>query len=345
MRQHHSSADISKRKEDHIRINLEENVRSGLTNGLEKFHFIHQALPEMDLKDVDTTTTFLEKKLKIPILLSSMTGGTARGSIINSNLARSAEEMGVALGLGSVRAAFEDQETVNSFQVRKIAPSALILANLGAVQLNYSYTIEHCLRAMDMTQADGLILHLNPLQEALQPEGNTDFSSLLKKIEGICNLERFPVIIKEVGWGISAELAKKLGDAGVSAIDVAGAGGTSWSQVEKHRMKEKKSIQIAEAFTDWGIPLVDSLIQVREAVPQMPIIASGGLNNGVDLAKCIALGANLGGFARTILSAALTSYEETLEIIEIISTQLRIAMFSSGIKNIDQLGKTSLVMD
>jgi isopentenyl-diphosphate delta-isomerase len=340
-----SNSDTPHRKADHIRINLNEDVQSGSTTGLEKFHFVHQALPEMDLSDVDTMVIFLGKELRLPILLSSMSGGTMDGWKINQNLAKAAEVSGVAFGLGSIRAAIENDDLKSSFQVRKIAPNALVLVNLGAVQLNYGYTIEHCNRAMDMTQADGLILHLNPLQEALQPEGNSDFSHLLEKIEKICKGLKWPVIVKEVGWGISSEVARKLRDAGVAAIDVAAAGGTSWSQVEKYRIKDRNKFEVAGAFRDWGIPLVDSILQVQEAAPGIPIIASGGLKNGIDLGKSIALGATLGGFAGAILKAAVSSYEQTLDQIKIIESQLRIAMFASGMRDIEQLKHASLTMD
>lgn len=324
---------------------MEKNVRSGINNGLEKFHFIHQALPDLDLKQVETSVTFLQKQLKMPVIISSMTGGSPEGLVINQNLAKAAQKMGVALGLGSIRAAIEDERQAASFQVRQYAPTAMIFANLGAVQLNYSYTLEHCIRAMDMTQADGLILHLNPLQEALQINGNTNFKNLLQKIESICKLGRWPVIVKEVGWGISAKVARQLSAAGVSAIDVSGAGGTSWSQVEKFRNKDDVPVGIAEAFADWGIPLVESLMQVRDAVPDIPVIASGGLNTGIDLGKCIALGAALGGFAGAILPAAVTSAEEVEKFLQVTEGQLKIAMFASGIGNIDLLKNTSLVME
>ena len=337
--------ELSERKSDHLRINLEKNVRSGISNGLEKFHFIHQALPDLDLEQVDTSVVFLKKQLKIPVIISSMTGGSSDSLLINQNLAKAAQNMGVALGLGSIRAAIEDEQLAASFQVRKFAPDAMIFANLGAVQLNYSYTIEHCIRAMDMTRADGLILHLNPLQEALQINGDTNFKNLLQKIETICKLDRWPVIVKEVGWGISAKVARQLSVAGVSAIDVSGAGGTSWSQVEKYRIRDEISRGIAEAFVDWGIPLVDSLMQVKDSVPDIPIIASGGLKTGIDLGKCIALGASLGGFAGAILPVATISAAEVEKFLKVIEGQLRIAMFSSGIKNIETLKNTSLVME
>ncbi|MFN3929561.1 MAG: type 2 isopentenyl-diphosphate Delta-isomerase, partial [Thermoflexus sp.] len=224
---------ISQRKADHIRINLEEDVSFGqLTTGFERLRFVHRALPELDLQEVDLSTTFFGKTLKAPLLISSMTGGTEEAGRINRNLAEAAQARGIAMGLGSMRAALERPELLPTFQVRRYAPDILLFANLGAVQLNYGYTVDHCRRAVELVKADALILHLNPLQEALQPEGDTNFAGLLRKIEAVCKALPVPVVVKEVGWGISEEVARLLADAGVAAIDVAGAGGTSWSQVE-----------------------------------------------------------------------------------------------------------------
>ena len=227
------------RKTDHIQINLREDVSSDITTGLEAYHFIHNALPEIDLKDIDLSTSFLSKSLKFPLLISSMTGGTPDGEKINGILAAAAEKLGCAMGVGSLRAGIDNPASAGTYQVRKSAPNILLLANLGAVQLNYGYDLDQCRKAVDIIDADGLILHLNPLQEALQPEGQTNFSGLLRKIENICSHLGKPVIIKEVGWGISDTIARQLSNAGVTAIDVAGAGGTSWSQVEMHRLENQ----------------------------------------------------------------------------------------------------------
>ena len=228
-------APIEQRKADHIKINLEQDVRSSLTTGLEKYHFVHEALPELNLDDVDTNLTIFKKRLKAPILISSMTGGTEQAGTINRRLAEAAQASGIAMGVGSQRAALEDSSQVGTFQVRKYAPDILLFANLGAVQLNYGYGLDECRRAVDMIAADALCLHLNPLQEAVQPGGDIDFKGLARKIEEVCGKLEVPVIAKEVGWGISERTAKLLANCGVSAIDVAGAGGTSWSQVEMHR--------------------------------------------------------------------------------------------------------------
>jgi len=325
------------RKADHIRINLEEDVRSGLTTGLERFRFIHQALPEINLEAVDLTTRVFGRLLRAPILISSMTGGTSEAMAINHTLASAAQEMGVAMGLGSQRAAIEHPETACTFQVRKLAPDILLFANLGAIQLNYGYGISECQRAVDMVGADALYLHLNALQEAVQPEGDTNFEGLLGKIEAVCRALKVPVIAKEVGWGISAQAAKQLAEAGIAAIDVAGAGGTSWSQVEMHRAENPSQARLAAAFLDWGIPTSESILQVRQSVPQIPVFASGGIRTGLDIAKCLALGASLGGMAGPFLKAAAISVEETILTIREISREIQISMFAAGASNLKEL--------
>ncbi len=258
---------ISERKSDHIRINLENDVRSGVTTGLEKYRFFHRALPEINLEDVDLSLEIFGKRLQAPILISSMTGGTQEAAKINQNLAVAAQEAGLAMGVGSQRAAIEQPQLASTFQLRKFAPQILLLANLGAVQLNYGYGIQECRRAVDMIEADALILHLNALQEAVQPEGDTRFSGLSKKIEAICRNLEVPVIAKEVGWGFSEADIHLLADAGISAIDVAGAGGTSWSQVEMYRAKNPSQARLAAAFVNWGVPTADAIRNVTKYCP------------------------------------------------------------------------------
>ena len=335
----------SKRKTDHIRINLEQDIQSGLTTGLERYHFEHDAIPELDLDDIDTSTTFFDVGLSCPQLISSMTGGTQQATAINSALAEAAQAHGIAMGLGSQRAAIEDPELENTFRIRKIAPDILIFANMGAVQLNYGYGIDECRRAVEMVEANALILHLNALQEALQPEGDVRFSGLLGRIEKVCAQLDVPVIAKEVGWGISANAAKRLVNAGVAAIDVAGAGGTSWSQVEKHRAQNAAQAQRAANFKTWGIPTAEAVVQVREALPETPIIASGGLRSGIDMAKCIALGADLCGIAGPFLRAATQSAEAVSERIAHFSDEFRICMFAAGLANVDAVRQTTLRVD
>ena len=327
----------SERKADHIRVNLEEDVQSGLTTGLEKLHFTHNAVPELNLDDVDLSLELFGKNLNAPILISSMTGGTQKAAEINQTLAKAAQEVGVAMGLGSQRAAIEDPSLAPTFQVRNLAPDVLLFANLGAVQLNYGYGSDHCKIAVDMIEADALILHFNSLQEALQPEGDINFAGLLPKIERVCHQLEVPVIAKEVGWGFSAETAKQLAEAGIAAIDIAGAGGTSWSQVEMHRVEDPRQARLASMFIDWGIPTAASLQQVHQAVPDLPIFASGGLRSGVDIAKCIALGAELGGMASPFLKAADKSLEATIAELQLTSQEIKICMFATGSKDLSAL--------
>jgi isopentenyl-diphosphate delta-isomerase len=324
-------APIDQRKSDHIRINLEEDVRSGLTSGLEKYAFVHEALPELDLNQVDTSLSLFGKKLSAPILISSMTGGTEEAGEINQRLAEAAQEVGVAMGVGSQRAALEHPEQTLTFSItRKVAPDILLFANLGAVQLNYGFGIDECEKAVDMIQADALILHLNPLQEAVQDAGDTNFAGLAKKIEVISKKLEVPVIAKEVGWGISERTAKLLADCGVAAIDVAGAGGTSWSQVEMHRAPDEFTRQLAATFVGWGIPTADSILNVKKTAPDMTIFASGGLKDGLDIAKCIALGATLGGMAGQFLKAAAVSTEKVVEMMNLTKRQIEVTMFAMG---------------
>jgi isopentenyl-diphosphate delta-isomerase len=333
----------SSRKNDHIKINLEENVSSNLTTGLEELHFVHEALPEIDLEDVDLSLELYGKTVHAPLLISSMTGGTPDAQRLNLILAEAAQETGIAMGVGSQRAAIEDKSLVETFQVRSVAPDIALFANLGAVQLNYGYTVEECREAVDMIEADALILHFNALQEAVQPEGDTRFSGLLPKIARVCKELPVPVIAKEVGWGFSGKTAKRLIEAGISAIDVAGAGGTSWSQVEMHRAQTDSQRQLAGAFLNWGIPTADSIKQIREASQEILIFASGGLRNGLDVAKSIALGATLGGMAGPYLKAANESLQKTIETILDIKHEVQVGMFAAGISSIKELQKTELV--
>jgi isopentenyl-diphosphate delta-isomerase len=271
-----------------------------------------------------------------------MTGGTSEAADINRKLAIAAQEARIAMGVGSQRVAIENNNQVKTFSIRKYAPDILLFANLGAVQLNYGYGPDECKRAVEMIDADALVLHLNALQEALQPEGDTNFRNLYTKIEEICKKLAKPVVVKEVGWGFSSQDAKLLMNAGVSAIDVAGAGGTSWSQVEMYRAEDDRQAQIASSFVNWGIPTSNAIRNVRNVSVDIPLIASGGIRNGVDIAKCIALGANLCGLASPLLKAAQVSAENTFDTIEIIMAEIRISMFSSGVKNLSGLDESVL---
>ena len=333
---------ISGRKSDHIRINLEEDVRSGLTTGLEGYRFIHRALPDLNLEDINLSQRLFGRELGAPLLTSSMTGGTEQAASINRTLAEAAQQTRIAMGVGSQRAAIETPELAYTFQVRAVAPDIILLANLGAVQLNYGYGIEQCLRAVEMIEADALILHFNALQEAVQPEGNTRFAGLANKIAAVCRALPVPVIAKEVGWGFSEPDVRMLVQAGVAAIDVAGAGGTSWSQVEMHRARNGSQARLAAAFVDWGIPTAEAIQNVKRAAPEVLIFASGGLRTGVDIAKCIALGARLGGMAGPFLRAAAQSLEATVQTIEELKREIQVCMFASGASDLEQLRHTEL---
>ncbi|MFN8495937.1 MAG: type 2 isopentenyl-diphosphate Delta-isomerase [Caldilineaceae bacterium] len=341
---------INQRKADHIRINLEEDVRfPTLTTGLAHFRFVHQALPELDLADVDPGVSVFGKRVAAPILVSSMTGGTDQAQQINRTLAAAAQAQQLAMGLGSQRAGIERADAVASFRVRDVAPDILLFANLGAVQFNYGYSVEQCRRAVEMVEADALILHLNPLQEVLQPEGDSQWRGLLGKIAEVCRTVGVPVIAKEVGWGISAQTARRLIEAGVSALDVAGAGGTSWSQVEMYRAPTERLRRLAAAFADWGIPTTESLLAVRQVRSELQrkdvvLFASGGIRNGQDIAKCAALGADLVGLAGPFLKRAVESVEAVNEEMELLITELRIAMFCSGAATIDALRQPGVLV-
>ncbi|WP_301109300.1 type 2 isopentenyl-diphosphate Delta-isomerase [Sporosarcina sp.] len=331
---------LNDRKAEHIRIVLDEHVTGHrITTGLENFHFIHNALPELSFDDINTEQNFFSKACKTPFLISSMTGGANFAETINRNLALAAEEKGWALALGSTRALIESKAYRQSFDLRQYAPTIPIIANLGAVQLNYGFTEKECRKIIEYTDADALVLHVNVLQEVIQPEGNTDFSNLLSKIGKLCTDLSIPVGVKEVGWGIDRSTAEKLVNVGISFIDTAGAGGTSWSQVEKHRTDPIKQ-QAAGAFSEWGIPTAASLASVKPVMNERMLIASGGLHSGVDAAKCIALGADFAGFGRAILEQATISADSVLQTMEVRELELRMAMFAVGAKNLSELQQT-----
>ncbi len=334
---------IKKRKDDHLHINLQEDVKSSNTTGLEKFRLIHQALPEINLSDVDTSISVFDKSLSFPLMISSMTGGTKKAFGINQILANSARKYNIAMGVGSQRIGIEEDLRMETFNIRKNAPDILLFANLGAVQLNNTITIDGCKKAVDAIGADALIFHLNPLQEALMEDGDTNFSGILNKIEQVCKHLSVPVVVKEVGWGISAQTAKRLVEAGVKAIDVAGSGGTSWSEVEKFRTTNPALKRIAGGFRGWGIPTAETIVEIREELPDILLFASGGLKSGIDITKSIALGANLGGIARRFLIAALDSQEALDTYIEELILQMKVAMFAIGAENVDAISSEKIV--
>lgn len=338
------SASTQRRKDDHIRINLEQDVYGReITTGFEQYRFLHNALPEIDLREIDLSSEFLGHTLQVPILISSMTGGTSHARDILRNLAIAAEEVGCAIGVGSQRAAIENASLEEYYDIRDVAPHALVFANLGAVQLNYGIGIDGCRRAVGLLEADALILHLNSIQEAVQADGNHDFSGLLDKIGEVCDALDVPVIVKEVGFGISGDVARRLAERGVMAIDTSGAGGTSWSAVEAHRARTPLHRALGEAFVGWGIPTSESLRMVRAASPGTQVIASGGMRNGVDAAKALALGADLVGFAGPLLRAATDSAGAVIDQLEIIREQVRLAMFGVGARDLADLRSADML--
>jgi isopentenyl-diphosphate delta-isomerase len=333
-----NAAVIARRKNEHIQINLHEDVQAkGVATGLARYRFVHAALPEMDFNAIDTRVNFLGHRLTVPLLLSCMTGGVKDGLKINRRLATVAQALGCAMGVGSQRAAIIDPGLERLYQVRDVAPDVLLLANLGAVQLNYGFGVDQCRRAVAMIGANALVLHLNPLQEAIQHDGNVDFSNLARRIASVCRALDVPVIVKEVGWGISAPVARLLLETGVAAIDVAGAGGTSWSEVEACRAPNALLRRVSSTFAGWGIPTADSLRMARAGAPNLPLIASGGLRTGLDAAKVIALGADLAGFGGPLLRAAAVSERDVHDLLLALITELRISMFCSGAKDIAEL--------
>jgi isopentenyl-diphosphate Delta-isomerase len=330
------------RKAEHIRICLESDVQFKTQgSGFDRYQFTHSCLPELDYQEIDLTTNLLGKQLGAPILISSMTGGTQQAKEINYRLAEAAQVYKLAMGVGSQRVAIEKPDVADTFQVRKIAPDILLLANLGAVQLNYRYGIDECLRAVELLEADALILHLNPLQECIQPHGDTNFGGLLDRIATVCQQLPVPVIIKEVGNGISASMAQQLIAAGVRGIDVAGAGGTSWAKVESERAQTALQRRLGETFGDWGIPTTECITTIRQIAPTLPLIASGGVRNGLDIAKAIALGADVAGLALPFLQAADSSTAAVAELVQILMAEIQTVLFCTGNANLAVLKQSN----
>ncbi|MEE2775180.1 MAG: type 2 isopentenyl-diphosphate Delta-isomerase [Acidobacteriota bacterium] len=326
------------RKAEHIRLGLDCRMQLE-AHYFEQYAFPHAALPEINFAEIDTSVEFLGKRLQAPLLISCMTGGTDSAAAINRNLAAAAEKAGVALGVGSQRRALEDPETAASFEVRSSAPTAALLANLGAVQLNYGCGIDECRRVVEMIGADALVLHLNPLQEAIQPEGQVDFSNLLPKMAAIVSEIEVPVIAKEIGCGISAATGRELARIGIEIVDTAGLGGTCGARIEGARADD---LELGELFADWGIPTPDSIRELS-GVAGLRVIGSGGLRNGIDGAKAIALGSSLFGMAYPFLAAATVSAEVVVERIERVVHELKICMFCLGCRDLESLRAVELV--
>jgi isopentenyl-diphosphate delta-isomerase len=328
----------SQRKLDHIRICLEEEVESGYT-GLEDVLLIHKALPEVDFGEIDTSVEFLGKKLSFPFLVASMTGGHPESKKINENLARAVEEEGIGMGVGSQRAAVEDKSLSDSFTVvREKAPTAFIYANIGIPQV-LERGVEVVEQAVEMIDADAVAIHLNFLQEAIQPEGNLRARGCVEVLREVCEEIRVPVIAKETGAGISREVALMLKEAGVAAIDVGGKGGTSFSGVEVYRVEEDILKGVGLDFWDWGIPTAFSVVDCSGV---LPVIATGGIRSGLDAAKCLAIGAEVASAALPFLRAAADSYEAVKKEIEYFKRGFKTAMFLTGCRKCDELRKVTL---
>jgi isopentenyl-diphosphate delta-isomerase len=322
---------IQTRKADHLRICLDDKVQcKTVTTGFERYRFNHCCLPEIALSDIQLSTTFLGKSLGAPFLISSMTGGTELAKIINQRLAIVAQHFKIPMGVGSQRIAVEYPQVADTFAVRSQAPDILLLANLGAVQLNYGHNTDTCRRIIDLLAADALILHLNPLQECIQSHGDTNFRGLLSQIEKLCQTLPVPIIVKEVGNGISPTLALRLISAGVAAIDVAGTGGTSWAKVEGERATDLRQRHLSQTFAEWGLPTAECVTSIRAVAPNIPLIASGGLRNGLDAAKAFALGADLVGMAYPFLQAAHESEAAVYTLMDLLIAELETVLFCTG---------------
>ena len=336
---------IERRKGEHLDIVLNRDVRpAAKTTGFEQVEFEHVALPELDLDAIDLGATLLGRRLKAPFLVSSMTGGPARAQAINRTIAQAAGRAGVAFAVGSQRIALEGNGVAGfDRRLRDLAGPVPILANIGAAQLAQWDGVAMARRAMDMIDADALIVHLNPLQEAVQAGGDRDWSGLSARIEQLAHAFPGKIAVKEVGCGISGALARRLRDCGVTIIDVAGAGGTSWAAVEAERAPTPQARAVAAAFRDWGVPTARAVEDVRSACPDAVVIASGGVRDGVDAAKAIALGADLAGLAAGVLPAALEGPDALAAHLGVLAAQLRIACFCTGSANLAALRRARLV--
>jgi len=331
------------RKEQQIRCCLEKNVESSQTTGLERYCLVNQALPETAFADVSATTSFLGKKVLAPFIISPMTGGVEISKKINKNLAKTAQDLGVVMCVGSQKLALEDPSLIPTFQVRDVAPEIPLLANLSALYLNYGYGLDECKRAVEMIEADGLVLYLNPLQRILRGMIDSDFKGITKKISKVCRTLEVPVIVKEIGFGLSASAAVMLQEAGVSMLDVAGAGGTSWAKIERYMKQLDDPADDFDRFDDWGISTASSLVSVLQVVKETPVVASGGIRSGLDMAKAIALGASYVGMALPLLAPAMESHEAVKKKIQRVIHEFKIALFCCGKKGVDEFKQGSCV--
>ncbi len=328
----------NQRKLKHLRT-----IESDPETDRRKFYFddirlTHRALPELNLAEIDPSIEFMGKKLSFPLLISSMTGGDHDlARTINRNLATAAEKTGVAMGVGSQRVMFSQPAARSSFEIRRYAPATLLLANLGAVQLNYGFTPDMCEEAVAAVGADALVLHLNPLQEAVQPSGNTNFAKLSTQIIRIAERLNKPVVIKEVGAGLSEADVRLLADGGIRYIDVAGAGGTSWSRIEHYSLVEEEREDLGLTFQDWGIPTPRALTALKQHRERLTLIASGGIRSGLDMAKAMILGASLCGIAAPFLKPAIESPDQVVKMIHTLKREFVTALFLLGQGNVKGL--------
>jgi isopentenyl-diphosphate delta-isomerase len=330
-----ASSRTSSRKQEHLRVCAEHPVEAGFS-GFSDVRLVHAALPECSLAEVDTEVRFLGHRFRSPLFIAAMTGGHRDALPINRNLAAAAERFGIGMGVGSQRAALEDPDLEDSFAVvREAAPGAFLCANLGVVQLR-DHGIEWAERAAEMIDAQAICIHANFLQEAIMPEGDHDARGCLEAIGALCREFPLPVIVKETGAGISAETAGRLWAAGVSAIDIGGLGGTSWAKVECIRSPDSPTARMGGRFVDWGIPTVVSL---REVAGSGPVIATGGVRSGLDMARGLALGADLCGMALPLLAPAMESEETLFRVIDGFTKELAVAMFLSGARTVKSMKK------
>lgn len=334
---------IAQRKRDHMDIVLSGTAKHSHPGGFDAISFVHNALPEVDLDHINLGVEFLGRRLNIPFLASSMTGGPQRAGDINRAIAEAAQHLGFAMGVGSQRIALTGGESHGiGRELRRVAPDIPLYSNLGAVQLAHGMGLDEARRAIDLIGADALILHLNPLQEAVQDHGDWNWQGVEAAIAALARKLDRPIIAKEVGSGISADVARRLAGCGIAAIDVAGAGGTSWAAVEGKRAAESSDQELGEIFRDWGIPTAQCLLDIHRELPDMPLIASGGIRHGLDGAKAIRLGATLVGQAGALLPAATQGTEAVIRHVETWAKALRIACLATGSADLKALSRAPL---
>ena len=338
---------IETRKMRHIRVSLDEDVEGDIGTGLQDVRLIHRALPEIDLGDVSTEATLFGRRLKAPLIISAITGGTEEAKGINETLARVAEEKGVGMGVGSQRIAVERPETAHTFRVvRDLAPTAFVMGNMGCPQLSLGWGVEEARRCVEMVDADALALHMNPLQEAVQPGGDTNYRGILDKVKEIAGALPVPVVMKETGCGVSYEDAARMEAAGATGVEVSGVGGTSWSAVEYHIAREagkKDQEYLGRALWNWGIPTAVSVVETSQRT-SLTVIASGGIRTGAEIAKSISLGADAAGMAKPFLEKAVEGYDALSQHVDHIVQELRVVMFLVGARNLEELRRVPVLI-